>query len=99
MLFLTADAYEVPLVSILDDAKPGTTSCGFTTKMTGMERGMTEHQPTFSACFRAAFLTLHPTVYADVLSRRMQAAGSRAYLINTGWNGRNGGFPCPIHGP
>ena len=49
---------------------------------------MTEHQPTFSACFGAAFLTLHPTVYAKVLNERMNQAGAKAYLINTGWNGQ-----------
>jgi phosphoenolpyruvate carboxykinase (ATP) len=90
VLFLTADAYGVlPAVSILDDAKTQYHFLsGFTAKMAGMERGMTEHQPTFSACFGAAFLTLHPTVYADVLSKRMRAAGARAFLINTGWNGK-----------
>ena len=49
---------------------------------------MTEHQPTFSACFGAAFLSLHPTKYAEVLSKRMRDAGAKAYLINTGWNGQ-----------
>ena len=90
VLFLTADAFGVlPPVSILDDA---TTQyhflSGFTAKMAGMERGMTEHQPTFSACFGAAFLTLHPTKYAEVLNKRMNDAGAKAYLINTGWNGQ-----------
>ena len=56
--------------------------------MAGMERGMTEHQPTFSACFGAAFLSLHPTIYAKVLSKRMRDARAKAYLINTGWNGQ-----------
>ena len=56
--------------------------------MAGMERGMTEHKPTFSACFGAAFLTLHPTKYAEVLHKRMHDSGARAYLINTGWNGQ-----------
>ena len=53
---------------------------------------MTEHQPTFSACFGAAFLTLHPTVYAKVLNERMNQAGAKAYLINTGWNGQGTNF-------
>ena len=89
VLFLTADAFGVlPPVSILDDAATQYHFLsGFTAKMAGMERGMTEHQPTFSACFGAAFLTLHPTKYAEVLNKRMHDAGAKAYLINTGWNG------------
>ena len=90
VLFLTADAFGVlPPVSILDDAATQYHFLsGFTAKMAGMERGMTEHQPTFSACFGAAFLSLHPTKYAEVLSKRMRDAGAKAYLINTGWNGQ-----------
>ena len=89
VLFLTADAFGVlPPVSILDSAATQYHFLsGFTAKMAGMERGMTEHQPTFSACFGAAFLTLHPTKYAEVLNKRMHDAGAKAYLINTGWNG------------
>lgn len=60
---------------------------GFTAKLAGTERGITEPTPTFSACFGAAFLSLHPTQYAEVLVKRMQAAGAQAYLVNTGWNG------------
>lgn len=90
VLFLTADAFGVlPPVSILDDAATQYHFLsGFTAKMAGMERGMTEHQPTFSACFGAAFLTLHPTKYAEVLNKRMHDTGAKAYLINTGWNGQ-----------
>ena len=90
VLFLTADAFGIlPPVSILDDAATQYHFLsGFTAKMAGMERGMTEHQPTFSACFGAAFLTLHPTKYAEVLNKRMHDAGAKAYLINTGWNGQ-----------
>ena len=90
VLFLTADAFGVlPPVSVLDDAATQYHFLsGFTAKMAGMERGMTEHQPTFSACFGAAFLTLHPTKYAEVLNKRMHDAGAKAYLINTGWNGQ-----------
>ena len=90
VLFLAADAFGVlPPVSILDDAATQYHFLsGFTAKMAGMERGMTEHQPTFSACFGAAFLTLHPTKYAEVLNKRMHDAGAKAYLINTGWNGQ-----------
>ena len=90
ILFLTADAFGVlPAVSILDSAETQYHFLsGFTAKMAGMERGMTEHQPTFSACFGAAFLTLHPTIYAEVLNKRMNQANAKAYLINTGWNGQ-----------
>ena len=90
VLFLTADAFGVlPPVSILDDeATQYHFLSGFTSKMAGMERGMKDHKPTFSACFGAAFLSLHPTVYAEVLSKRMRACGAKAFLINTGWNGQ-----------
>lgn len=89
VIFLTADAFGVlPPVSRLT---PGQTQyhflSGFTAKLAGTERGITAPTPTFSACFGAAFLTLHPTQYADVLIKRMQAAGAEAYLVNTGWNG------------
>ena len=60
---------------------------GFTAKLAGTERGITEPTPTFSACFGAAFLSLHPTQYAEVLRKRMNDAGAEAYLVNTGWNG------------
>ena len=60
---------------------------GFTAKLAGTERGITEPTPTFSSCFGAAFLSLHPTQYADVLRKRMEAVGAEAYLVNTGWNG------------
>lgn len=89
VIFLTADAFGVlPPVSVLD---PQQTQyhflSGFTAKLAGTERGVTEPTPTFSACFGAAFLSLHPTQYAEVLIKRMQAAGAKAYLVNTGWNG------------
>mgnify|MGYP002550805112 FL=1 len=89
VIFLSADAFGVlPPVSILT---PEQTQyyflSGFTAKLAGTERGITEPTPTFSACFGAAFLTLHPTQYAQVLVKRMQAAGAEAYLVNTGWNG------------
>ena len=60
---------------------------GFTAKLAGTERGVTEPTPTFSACFGAAFLSLHPTRYGEELVRRMEASGAQAYLVNTGWNG------------
>src|SRR5690606_42164320 len=61
---------------------------GFTAKLAGTERGITEPTPTFSSCFGAAFLSLHPTKYAEVLGKRMAAAGAEAYLVNTGWKDR-----------
>ena len=60
---------------------------GFTAKLAGTERGITEPTPTFSACFGQAFLELHPTKYADELVRKMEMSGAKAYLVNTGWNG------------
>ncbi|WP_415173857.1 phosphoenolpyruvate carboxykinase (ATP) [Pantoea sp.] len=90
VIFLTADAYGVfPPVSVLtpEQAQYHFLS-GFTAKLAGTERGITEPTPTFSSCFGAAFLTLHPTQYADVLVKRMQQSGAKAYLVNTGWNGQ-----------
>ncbi|MBL6603233.1 MAG: phosphoenolpyruvate carboxykinase (ATP), partial [Alphaproteobacteria bacterium] len=91
VIFLTADASGVfPPVSVLSNAQMQYHFLsGFTAKMAGTERGINESIPTFSACFGAAFLSLHPTVYAEVLNKRMHDAGARAYLINTGWNGRS----------
>jgi phosphoenolpyruvate carboxykinase (ATP) len=89
VIFLTADAFGVlPAVSKLtpEQTKYHFLS-GFTSKLAGTERGVTEPTPTFSSCFGAAFLSLHPTRYAQELSKRMEAAGSSAYLVNTGWNG------------
>ena len=60
---------------------------GFTAKLAGTERGITEPTPTFSACFGQAFLELHPTKYAEELVKRMKQSGAKAYLVNTGWNG------------
>ncbi|MBX2878986.1 MAG: phosphoenolpyruvate carboxykinase (ATP) [Granulosicoccus sp.] len=89
VIFLTADAFGVlPAVSLLT---PEQTRyhflSGFTAKLAGTELGITSPQPTFSACFGKAFLSLHPTRYADELTQRMAASGARAYLVNTGWNG------------
>jgi len=89
VIFLSADAFGVlPPVSILtpEQAQYYFLS-GFTAKLAGTERGITEPTPTFSACFGAAFLALHPTKYAQELVKRMQASGATAYLVNTGWNG------------
>ena len=89
VIFLTADAFGVlPPVSILTPQQAEYYFLsGFTAKLAGTERGITEPTPTFSACFGAAFLSLHPTQYAEVLNRRMQEANATAYLVNTGWNG------------
>ena len=89
VIFLSADAFGVlPPVSILT---PEQTKyyflSGFTAKLAGTERGITEPTPTFSACFGQAFLELHPTKYAEELVRRMEKSGAKAYLVNTGWNG------------
>ena len=89
VIFLSADAFGVlPPVSVLDpeQAKYYFLS-GFTAKLAGTERGITEPQPTFSACFGQAFLELHPTKYAEELVKRMEQSGAKAYLVNTGWNG------------
>ncbi|MBQ2508341.1 MAG: phosphoenolpyruvate carboxykinase (ATP), partial [Bacteroidales bacterium] len=89
VIFLSADAFGVlPPVSILtpDQCKYYFLS-GFTAKLAGTERGITEPTPTFSACFGQAFLELHPTKYAEELVKRMEKSGARAYLVNTGWNG------------
>ena len=89
VIFLTADAFGVlpPVSRLTADQTQYHFLSGFTAKLAGTERGITEPTPTFSACFGAAFLSLHPTQYAEVLVKRMQAAGAQAYLVNTGWNG------------
>ena len=89
VIFLTADAFGVlPPVSKLTKAQTQYHFLsGFTAKLAGTERGITEPTPTFSACFGAAFLMLHPTQYAQQLVKRMQACNADAYLVNTGWNG------------
>ena len=89
VIFLSADAFGVlPPVSILT---PEQTKyyflSGFTAKLAGTERGITELTPTFSACFGQAFLELHPTKYAEELVKKMEKSGAKAYLVNTGWNG------------
>ncbi|WP_312204596.1 phosphoenolpyruvate carboxykinase (ATP), partial [Mixta calida] len=89
VIFLTADAFGVlpPVSRLSSDQTQYHFLSGFTAKLAGTERGVTAPTPTFSACFGAAFLTLHPTKYAEVLVKRMQAAGAEAWLVNTGWNG------------
>ncbi len=89
VIFLSADAFGVlPPVSILDaEQTQYYFLSGFTAKLAGTERGITEPTPTFSACFGQAFLELHPTKYAQELVKRMKQSGAKAYLVNTGWNG------------
>ncbi|MEG1936252.1 MAG: phosphoenolpyruvate carboxykinase (ATP) [Rikenellaceae bacterium] len=89
IIYLSADAFGVlPPVSILDDKQAQYHFlCGFTSKLAGTERGITEPVPSFSPAFGEAFLSLHPTVYAKALSKKMQEHGAKAYLVNTGWNG------------
>ena len=89
VIFLSADAFGVlPPVSILTPAQTQYYFLsGFTAKLAGTERGITEPTPTFSACFGQAFLELHPTKYAEELVKRMEKSGAKAYLVNTGWNG------------
>ena len=89
VIFLSADAFGVlPPVSILNaEQTKYYFLSGFTAKLAGTERGITEPTPTFSACFGQAFLELHPTKYAEELVKHMQKSGAKAYLVNTGWNG------------
>ena len=89
VIFLSADAFGVlPPVSILNaEQTKYYFLSGFTAKLAGTERGITEPTPTFSACFGAAFLSLHPTKYGEELVKKMKKAGAKAYLVNTGWNG------------
>ena len=89
IIYLSADAYGVlPPVSILNrDQAQYHFLCGYTSKLAGTERGITEPVPSFSPAFGEAFLTLHPTMYAQTLAKKMDENGAKAYLVNTGWNG------------
>jgi phosphoenolpyruvate carboxykinase (ATP) len=89
VIFLTADAFGVmpPVSKLTPEQTKYHFLSGFTAKLAGTELGITKPVPAFSACFGAAFLTLHPTKYGEELVKRMEAAGSTAYLVNTGWNG------------
>ncbi|MCZ6521308.1 MAG: phosphoenolpyruvate carboxykinase (ATP) [Bacteroidetes bacterium] len=89
VIFLTADAFGVmpPVSKLTPDQTKYHFLSGFTAKLAGTERGVTAPQPTFSACFGAAFLSLHPTKYGEELVKKMEAHGATAYLVNTGWNG------------
>ncbi len=89
VIFLSADAFGVlpPVSRLTPEQTKYHFLSGFTAKLAGTERGITEPTPTFSACFGAAFLSLHPTRYGEELVKRMEASGATAYLVNTGWNG------------
>ena len=89
VIFLTADAFGVlpPISRLSKEAAMYHFVTGFTSKLAGTERGITEPTPTFSACFGQAFLELHPTKYAEELVKKMKVSGAKAYLVNTGWNG------------
>ncbi|WP_319512561.1 phosphoenolpyruvate carboxykinase (ATP) [uncultured Draconibacterium sp.] len=89
VIFLSADAFGVlpPVSKLTPEQTKYHFLSGFTAKLAGTERGVTAPQPTFSACFGAAFLTLHPTKYAAELVKKMEEHGAEAYLVNTGWNG------------
>ncbi|HAV02649.1 MAG TPA: phosphoenolpyruvate carboxykinase (ATP) [Chryseobacterium sp.] len=89
IVYLSADAFGVlPPVSLLnDDQAQYHFLCGYTSKLAGTERGITEPQPSFSPAFGEAFLTLHPTMYSKTLIGKMKEHGAKAYLVNTGWNG------------
>lgn len=89
VIFLSADAFGVlpPVSALTPEQTQYYFLSGFTAKLAGTERGITEPTPTFSACFGEAFLSLHPTVYGERLVEKMQQSGAKAYLVNTGWNG------------
>jgi len=89
VIFLSADAFGVlpPVSRLTAEQTKYHFLSGFTAKLAGTERGVTKPTPTFSACFGAAFLSLHPTRYGEELVKRMEASGAQAYLVNTGWNG------------
>ncbi len=89
VIFLSADAFGVlpPVSKLTKKQAEYHFLSGFTAKLAGTERGVTEPRPTFSACFGKAFLSLHPTKYGEELVKKMEANGAEAYLVNTGWNG------------
>ncbi|WP_339887444.1 phosphoenolpyruvate carboxykinase (ATP) [uncultured Flavobacterium sp.] len=89
VIFLTADAFGVmpPVSKLTPEQTKYYFLSGFTAKLAGTERGVTEPQPTFSACFGKAFLSLHPTKYGEELVKKMEQNNATAYMVNTGWNG------------
>jgi len=89
VIFLTADAFGVmpPVSKLTPEQTQYYFLSGFTAKLAGTERGVTQPEPTFSACFGKAFLTLHPTKYGEELVKKMEENNAIAYMVNTGWNG------------
>ena len=89
VIFLTADAFGVmpPVSKLTPEQTKYYFLSGFTAKLAGTERGVTQPEPTFSACFGKAFLSLHPTQYGEELVRKMEEHNATAYMVNTGWNG------------
>ncbi|MFC0180770.1 phosphoenolpyruvate carboxykinase (ATP) [Thorsellia kenyensis] len=98
VIFLTADAFGVlpPVSKLTPEQTQYHFLSGFTAKLAGTERGITEPTPTFSSCFGAAFLSLHPTYYAKTLIKRMEDSNATAYLVNTGWNGSKQRIPLSV---
>jgi phosphoenolpyruvate carboxykinase (ATP) len=92
IIFLTADAFGVmpPVAKLSKEQAMYHFMSGYTSKLAGTERGITEPQATFSACFGAPFMPLHPSVYAKLLGEKIEESGARVYMVNTGWTG--GGF-------
>ena len=89
IIFLACDAFGVlpPVAKLTSGQAMYHFISGYTAKVAGTERGIVEPTPNFSACFGAAFLTLHPTRYADLLQEKLDTHGGQAWLVNTGWSG------------
>lgn len=89
IIFLTCDAYGVlpPVSKLTRDQAMYQYLSGYTARVAGTELGVTEPTPTFSACFGGPFLSVHPTLYADILGKKIDEHKAEAYLVNTGWTG------------